>query len=142
MKPRMAPSKERSTVILQENDRVLLIRRVRDGVEYFVFPGGGIEEGETPEAAAVREMKEETNLEVILAEKLFSERTLFRGKRLVHYFLSRNYTGKLSLDFSEEMERSSEANQYYLEWHPIDALPVTLQPSEVVAPILACLRRS
>ena len=42
--------------------KLLLIKR-RD-VPVYALPGGGVEENETPEQAAIREMKEETNLQV------------------------------------------------------------------------------
>jgi 8-oxo-dGTP pyrophosphatase MutT (NUDIX family) len=53
---------------------LLLIRhqRHRDGSSYWLLPGGGLEEGETPEACLVREMKEETNLDVRI-ERLLME---------------------------------------------------------------------
>jgi len=36
-----------------------MVQHKHDGLEYFCLPGGGIEDGETPEAAAARELKEE-----------------------------------------------------------------------------------
>ena len=47
--------RNRGAVILVENDKVALIRRTWDGIVYYVFPGGGIEDGETPEEATKRE---------------------------------------------------------------------------------------
>ena len=44
-------------------DRLALVYSVRD--RYFKFPGGGIHQGEDPENALVREVKEETGLTVI-----------------------------------------------------------------------------
>ena len=49
--------KARATVICLRSGRVLLVRR-KNGK--WNFPGGAIESGETPEAAAVRELEEET----------------------------------------------------------------------------------
>lgn len=54
-----------STAIITNGDRVLMIRRrEREGKLLWAFPGGGIEDGETPEQAAVRETAEEVDLEV------------------------------------------------------------------------------
>jgi 8-oxo-dGTP pyrophosphatase MutT (NUDIX family) len=44
----------RAAVVIVENGRVALIERVRDGRTYFVFPGGRVESGESPQQAAVR----------------------------------------------------------------------------------------
>ncbi len=47
---------------------VLLVKRIKDG--YWVIPGGKIEEGETTEEAAIREVREETGLDVKLIAKI------------------------------------------------------------------------
>ena len=48
-----------------EGGRVLLCRRKRGALEgmKWEFPGGKVEKGETPEAALVRELREELNVE-------------------------------------------------------------------------------
>lgn len=54
-----------STAIIVDGGRVLMIRRrEREGKLLWAFPGGGIEAGESPEQAAVRETAEEVGLEV------------------------------------------------------------------------------
>lgn len=60
----------RGAVVLIEGERVALIERVREGKTYYLFPGGTIEAGETPEEAAVREVQEELGLEVRLGPLL------------------------------------------------------------------------
>ena len=47
--------RNRGSSVIIENNKVAVIKRVRDGQEYYVFPGGGIENEENPEQAAVRE---------------------------------------------------------------------------------------
>jgi ADP-ribose pyrophosphatase YjhB (NUDIX family) len=54
----------RATGILIQRKKILLIHRINAGKEYYVFPGGGIEEGESPAEGFLREMKEETNLDI------------------------------------------------------------------------------
>jgi len=40
--------RNRSGIILIEDDKLALIERYRTGLHYFIFPGGGIDEGESP----------------------------------------------------------------------------------------------
>ncbi len=49
-------------VLLDEAERVLLVRFEYGGRSWWVVPGGGLEEGETHEGAARREVVEETGL--------------------------------------------------------------------------------
>lgn len=48
------------------NEKFIMIHRVspKRPEGYYIFPGGGVDLGETPEEACVREMLEETNLVV------------------------------------------------------------------------------
>ena len=50
-------------VLLDADDRVLLIRSEFDGRSLWFTPGGGLEPGEVPEAGARRELREETGLD-------------------------------------------------------------------------------
>jgi len=59
-------NKKVSTLIIVKNDEILLLRRskISSGAGLWNFPGGSVEEGESLETAAVRELKEEANLDV------------------------------------------------------------------------------
>jgi len=50
----------RSCVVIIKNERIVMVRQFYKGEQLWTFPGGSIEEGETPEEAAVREVYEET----------------------------------------------------------------------------------
>ncbi len=58
-----------STVFLVKDEKVLLIKHKKLGL--WLPPGGHIEENETPEEAATREIKEETGLDINLKPKEF-----------------------------------------------------------------------
>ncbi len=53
-------ARQRATVLIIENGLVLLTRD--KGMDMFILPGGGINEGESREDGAARELREETGL--------------------------------------------------------------------------------
>ena len=63
------PSIAVDLIIEMEGDRIVLIRR-RNPPHGWALPGGFLEYGESLEAAAVREAKEETGLDIELIQQL------------------------------------------------------------------------
>jgi 8-oxo-dGTP diphosphatase len=70
-------------VVLRDETRVALIRRVRDGRTHFGFPGSGIRSDETPADTARRGAREELGLEVVLGPRLLIEEL---SGETTHYF--------------------------------------------------------
>jgi 8-oxo-dGTP diphosphatase len=60
------PGRRSAVAIIVREGRMLVIRRSRHVIAplAYCFPGGGIEEGETEEAAVVREVHEEVGIQV------------------------------------------------------------------------------
>ena len=63
-----------------------MIRQIRDGIEYWGTPGGGIEDGETPEQAAVRELFEECNVAGKIIRKMSEYPLPIDNNVIVHTF--------------------------------------------------------
>ena len=90
-----------SRCILIENRNVLLIYRERDGEKYYVFPGGGIEDGETKEACIKRECKEELGIDIEIKKYVYE----VKGKDFVqHFFLIRRTAGEIGTGNPEEYD--------------------------------------
>ena len=62
--------RSRSVAIVVRDGKILMERVFYFGREFFTVPGGGIEKGETPEEAALRELKEECGLDGTIVKPL------------------------------------------------------------------------
>ncbi|SFA89083.1 8-oxo-dGTP diphosphatase [Lentibacillus halodurans] len=107
--------------ILINDDKVLLIKKPRRG--WYAMPGGKMEQGESIKESAVREFREETELELIdpILSGIFTF-TIYNNHTMVQEwmmftFICQTYTGMLT-DYCREGE---------LEWvsrHAINDLPM------------------
>ncbi len=59
--------------IIIEGNTMLVMHRNKHGTQYYTLVGGRMNEHETPEQALVREVKEETGLDVTKAQLVFTE---------------------------------------------------------------------
>ena len=67
------------------------VKKRDDFQEYYAFPGGGLEEGETLEQGTIREIKEEFGIDVKVIKKLYEmESEKFKQKE---YFFLCEYVG-------------------------------------------------
>lgn len=84
--------------IIFMNGGIALMHRVgvlkrKDIQEYYTFPGGGLEEGETLEQGTIREIKEEFGIDVEVVKKLYElESKKFNQKE--YFFLCEYIGGK------------------------------------------------
>ena len=62
-------------IIPMENGFALMhrteVKKRKDYQNYYTFPGGGLEEGETEEEGTIREIKEELGIKVKVTKKLY-----------------------------------------------------------------------
>jgi ADP-ribose pyrophosphatase YjhB (NUDIX family) len=102
------------TVAILDKDRVLLTKR--EDFEVWCLPGGGVEEGESLAAAGIREVKEETGLDVELTRLVGVYSRLGGGLSDVHSVLytARPVGGELQVQPGETLE---------IAYFPFDRLP-------------------
>ena len=94
------------------DDKILLIERYRkvdnEMMHYFTIPGGGVEEGEDYQEAAVRETKEETCCDIGIIKDLYVEDY---GEGICHWFYGTYISGTPELG-GEEKERNNPENSF------------------------------
>ncbi len=117
----------RPTAILIEDGRILIVKQDVSERRHWSLPGGALEYGETIEQCMVREVKEETGIDVQVGELLYiTDR--FRGLKnhIVHmtFLVTRKGNGPLTDSYLhrdtdvDDKERTREVRLI-----PIDELP-------------------
>jgi 8-oxo-dGTP diphosphatase len=100
--------------IIHQDSKVLLVKRKKDPFkEKMVLPGGFINEGETVEDAAIREVKEETSLDIELDNILGVYSDPSRDPR--GHIMSTVFIGKIS-DKSDKKEPMAGDDAAAIKW--------------------------
>lgn len=122
-RPRGAPTKREisagGVVYRRDGDEIEIVlasRRTRRGELAWGLAKGGIEDNESPEEAAVREVREETGLLAEIEDSLGETRYFYvwedvRIRKTVHFFLMRHTGGNID-DRDDEMEE--------IRWFPLE----------------------
>ena len=108
-----------AAAVLVENRKVLLARR-RGGYldNMWEFPGGKLETGESPEAACVRELKEELDIDVEAKKLLLALEHQYPDKTVrLHFVLC-----SLGEDKNANLSKLSENSE--TDWFNPDQLPL------------------
>lgn len=122
--------RNRGSVVIIENNKLCLIKRVRNNTVYYVFPGGGIKAGETPKEAANREAIEELGVIVELKDCLAE----IEYEGIQYFFLANIISGTIGTGQGEEFtERTRDRGTYLPMWVEIDVLSAIDVKPRVVA---------
>ena len=109
-------------IIIEANEVLTMFRRKKkdDGSykEYYVIPGGGVEDGETLEETCVREIKEEYNVDIKVLGYLGSDE---KETTIGHFFHAEIIDGVPTLG-GEESDRNNPDNYYEIRRINIDKL--------------------
>lgn len=98
---------------------ILLIRHQghSSGRNYWVLPGGGTDGDETEEECVIREMKEETNLDVEIEQLILDEATPpGGGYKRVKTFICRPIAGTASPGYEPEPEAAAVYSIAEVRW--------------------------
>lgn len=121
----------RGIVICEE--KLLVIKRNKNGEEYYVLPGGHIEEGETAADACKREVFEETGCEVFPFRELYKyihidkDKKYTRGNGWQTFFVCKYKSGEPhKTDAEEYTETDRGQGTYEPMWLPMKDLAKTL----------------
>ncbi len=111
----------RVSVVLIEDGRILLANHIENDEPFWTLPGGRLKTGETVTQAAVRELKEETGLDIETGDLLFVDEAIsdghtipglqliFRGETVGGAFHPTLEEGYLGAEFIE-IEQLTEIN--------------------------------
>jgi len=117
----VVPSKEGATAVVVHDGCIALIERHRDGMHYWAVPGGGMEDGERPEQAAVREAFEELGLVVVVVRKLAQvTHGSGAGRPRSHVFLCSTEEATIGSMTGPERSRASDENTYEPRWVDVE----------------------
>lgn len=106
--------------IVIKDGQILLMERWRDQSHYFSIPGGGVEASETAEAAASREILEETTVVVSVRRQVLEMRD---GEVSHQIFLCEYISGEPLLEaHAEEALRATEHNRFQPRWVAFEEL--------------------
>lgn len=112
----------RGLILNPTTHQALLMYRIKNGQQYYTLCGGKVENNETPQEGCLREIFEETALQVEIVKELFSVDDMHDGiLNRHHVFLCHYIDGEARLN-GEELERLSATNHYEPQWVNISDL--------------------
>jgi A/G-specific adenine glycosylase len=125
------PHHEIAAAIVWSGPRLLIARRPREGLlgGLWEFPGGKVEPGEVPAAAAQREVREETGLEIRITGAADRVRHAYSHIRVTLHLFHARLLGGSSMTGGSAEKRGSDSPRWVVpDELPLYAFPAANQP--------------
>ena len=124
--------------IIRDSD-ILMVQHQHDDRRCWTLPGGGVEPGESPEQAAVREVQEETGLQAKMSRLLWEGKRVCRNQELAEsteqcFLLEVEGDQAAVLGYDPE-EAHFDASTRMLKavlWFPLDSVRDDIQVAKVI----------
>ena len=112
-------AQKRAAAIIVKEGKILLMERMRYGQQFYIVPGGTVEDGECLFSALKREIKEETGLNIQVSKE---KPVMYQaGARKEYHYFVKSFSGEPKLG-GEEKENNSQDNNYQLVWKDLNDL--------------------
>lgn len=116
----MKKEKSCGAVVIKEENNETMFLIIKQHDEYWHFPKGHVEEGETEEETAIREIKEETNIDVELDNKFRKVITYSPKEDVIKdvvFFIGKAISNDLIIDPKELLDakwvNAKETEKYF-----------------------------
>jgi ADP-ribose pyrophosphatase YjhB (NUDIX family) len=92
---KVIPTTRVSVIVVTDDKKILLVKHRKGSRQYWVLPGGRLEYGETFQECAVRELKEETGLDIAVDRLVFLSEAIApdRSRHIVNVYLTAQVVG-------------------------------------------------
>jgi 8-oxo-dGTP diphosphatase len=124
--PADAAIRIRVAVLVRNADSILLVRHEKDGRSYWLLPGGGLEYGETLADAAVREAREEMNLDLTIGDLVLVWESL--PPNLSRHVLNLAFEAQVSVDATIKVPRGDDRLREARYIHRDELSSLTMHP--------------
>ncbi len=119
-------------VLLNNNNKIFVAKRIDNPSDFWQMPQGGIDKGENPTEAALRELKEETSIKnVKLIKEIKDEITYYLPENLLGIIWKGKFKGQTQKWFIMRfLGKDNEVNlktkhPEFLEWKWVNAENIT-----------------
>lgn len=125
---------KRVRAVIVKDGNLLMVKRFSNGETFFVFPGGGVIDEETDEAALIRECLEELNVFVKVGDFFFQQ--MFNDNA-EFFYLCDVVGGEMGIGNGQEYTNMKSDNTYAPVWLAMSEIEkINIKPPTIIDKII------